>query len=171
MEESLGYFRSLIDCHFGAELSRGITVFSSQSPLKGIRDNTWPLPLSGLDLYKTSLQSESQRLGRVGNMEMRLKVQLLCLSIYDLRWWTFAGRASSNTAQWAMTLYAAYPDTIISPPVIIALGSLVFAFGMLDLAIDLFFPPTEKPERSLSDQRIIVWRSSQNQLQESEYIV
>lgn len=37
-----------------------------------------------------------------------------------------------------MVLYAANPNAIISPTVIIILGTLAFCFSMLDIIIDLF---------------------------------
>jgi hypothetical protein len=40
-----------------------------------------------------------------------------------------------------MTIGAANPDTVISPPAIIALGSIVFVLGMIDIAIDIVFSP------------------------------
>jgi hypothetical protein len=39
-----------------------------------------------------------------------------------------------------MTIYAVYPDTIISPTIIIILGSLVWLLALLDVGVDFVFP-------------------------------
>jgi hypothetical protein len=43
-----------------------------------------------------------------------------------------------------MVLYAANPDIIISPPVVIALGSVAFFFSGMDVIIDLFISRERK---------------------------
>ena len=46
------------------------------------------------------------------------------------------GKMVSNSAQWIMTVCTANADMIISPTVIIALGTIVFIFSILEAAID-----------------------------------
>lgn len=46
------------------------------------------------------------------------------------------GKMVSNSAQWIMTVITANADMIISPTVIIALGTIVFIFSILEAAID-----------------------------------
>ena len=46
------------------------------------------------------------------------------------------GKLVSNSAQWVMTVCTANADMIISPTVIIALGTIVFIFSILEAAID-----------------------------------
>jgi hypothetical protein len=50
------------------------------------------------------------------------------------------GRTVNNVCQWIMVIYAANPESIIVPAVIIALGTVAFFFSMLDVTIDLFAP-------------------------------
>ena len=47
------------------------------------------------------------------------------------------GKGVANICGWSMILYAANPDTIISPPVIIVLGTFVFYFNMVDIIIEI----------------------------------
>jgi hypothetical protein len=44
-----------------------------------------------------------------------------------------------------MTLYTANPDTMVSPTVVVAFGSMVYLFAMLDIAIDVWFPRDRRP--------------------------
>jgi hypothetical protein len=45
----------------------------------------------------------------------------------------------ANACQWAMILYAANPDVeIISPPVILVLGTITFVVGMVDIWIEIW---------------------------------
>jgi hypothetical protein len=48
------------------------------------------------------------------------------------------GKYISNTAQWMMILYAANPNMIISPPVVLAFGTIAFLFSELEAAIDFW---------------------------------
>lgn len=49
------------------------------------------------------------------------------------------GRTIANGCQWAMILYAAtYPNSVISPPVILALGTVIYFISTLDAMIDLW---------------------------------
>jgi hypothetical protein len=44
----------------------------------------------------------------------------------------------ANACQWAMILYAANPDVeIISPPIILVLGTITFVVGMVDIWIEI----------------------------------
>ena len=81
------------------------------------------------------------------NVRYVYQVQLLCTpDRFPLL--TYQVRAASQTWQWIMTLYAADPDTIVSPTVIIAFGSLVYFFSLLDVAIDVWFPRDHRPEEA-----------------------
>jgi hypothetical protein len=42
-----------------------------------------------------------------------------------------------------MTLYAANPNKITSPPLIVVLCSLIFLFSMADVLADIFGPDAE----------------------------
>ena len=64
-------------------------------------------------------------------------IQLLCISIFSF---TDLVKSIAQTGQWVMTLYAADPDLIISPRVIVAMGCIVYFFAMLDIAMDYWFP-------------------------------
>ena len=45
----------------------------------------------------------------------------------------------ANACQWAMILYAANPDVeIISPPIILVLGTITFVVGMVDIWIEIW---------------------------------
>lgn len=46
----------------------------------------------------------------------------------------------SNSAQWVMTVCTANADIVISPTIVIALGTIVFVFSMLEAAIDYWNP-------------------------------
>ena len=48
----------------------------------------------------------------------------------------FLGRAIANTCQWAMILYAANPNAVFSPPVVLTLGTVAFCVSMLDVMIE-----------------------------------
>jgi hypothetical protein len=45
-----------------------------------------------------------------------------------------------------MVVYAAHPDTTVSPTIIIALGSLAWIFSSLDVGIDFLFPRNHRDE-------------------------
>lgn len=47
-------------------------------------------------------------------------------------------KISSSICQYAMILYAANPDTVISPPIIISLGTITIFFNGMEVVIDLF---------------------------------
>ena len=49
----------------------------------------------------------------------------------------FLVRAINNCCQFGMVLYASNPNAIISPPVIIALGTIAFTVSMLDVMMDM----------------------------------
>jgi hypothetical protein len=49
-----------------------------------------------------------------------------------------SGRSLVNIGNWGMIVYAANPDTIISPRVILTLGSVVFILSMVDVLIGCF---------------------------------
>jgi len=55
------------------------------------------------------------------------------------------GKMVSNSAQWIMTVCTANADMIISPTVIIALGTIVFIFSILEAAID-YWELHERPD-------------------------
>ena len=55
------------------------------------------------------------------------------------------GKMVSNSAQWIMTVCTANADMIISPTVIIALGTIVFIFSILEVAID-YWELHERPD-------------------------
>jgi hypothetical protein len=46
------------------------------------------------------------------------------------------GKLISNTCQYSMILYAANPDTIVSPTVVISLGSVWYFLCVLDLMFE-----------------------------------
>jgi hypothetical protein len=43
-----------------------------------------------------------------------------------------------------MTLYAANPNTVTSPPIIVVLCSLIFVFSMADVLADVVFGPDQE---------------------------
>jgi hypothetical protein len=45
-------------------------------------------------------------------------------------------RTGAEICQWGMTLYAANPMTVISPPVIIVLCTVSFLFNIADIVMD-----------------------------------
>jgi hypothetical protein len=51
----------------------------------------------------------------------------------------FLGRAIANSCQRAMILYAANPNTVLSPPIILTLGTVTFCVSMLDVMIEFVF--------------------------------
>lgn len=55
------------------------------------------------------------------------------------------GKMVSNSARWIMTVCTANADMIISPTVIIALGTIVFIFSILEVAID-YWELHERPD-------------------------
>ena len=58
----------------------------------------------------------------------------------------------SNSAQWVMTVCTANADVIImSPSVVIALGTVVFVFSMLEAAIE-YWGPLEAEEHLEHDE-------------------
>ena len=61
------------------------------------------------------------------------------------------GKISSNIVQYSMVLYAANPDIIISPPVVIALGSVAFFFNGMDVIIDLFISRERKLAANITE--------------------
>ena len=47
-------------------------------------------------------------------------------------------RLIANICQWAMTMYAATADVaILSPPIILTLGTIIFMVGNLDIMIEI----------------------------------
>jgi hypothetical protein len=50
------------------------------------------------------------------------------------------GKTVSNSAQWMMTVCTANAEIIISPSIIIALGTIVFVFSMLETALEYWGP-------------------------------
>ena len=62
------------------------------------------------------------------------------------------GKMVSNSAQWVMTVCTANADVIImSPSVVIALGTVVFVFSVLEAAIE-YWGPLEAEERREHDE-------------------
>jgi hypothetical protein len=47
-------------------------------------------------------------------------------------------RSLANTGQLAMIFYAANPDTVIYPPIILLLGSIVYFLSMMDIALEIW---------------------------------
>jgi hypothetical protein len=47
-------------------------------------------------------------------------------------------RALANTGQLAMIFYAANPDTVMSPPIILLLGSIVYFVSMMEIALEIW---------------------------------
>jgi hypothetical protein len=61
------------------------------------------------------------------------------------------GKMVSNSGQWVMTVCTANGDVMImSPGVVIALGTVVFVFSMLEAAIE-YWGPLEADEREHDD--------------------
>jgi len=55
------------------------------------------------------------------------------------------GRLIANTCQWAMTMYAATADVaILSPPIILTLGTIIFIVGNLDIMIEICLHERDK---------------------------
>jgi hypothetical protein len=52
----------------------------------------------------------------------------------------FIGRMISNSAQWVMIVWTANADIVISPTVMVAMGTIVFLFSTLDAAIEYWDP-------------------------------
>lgn len=44
-------------------------------------------------------------------------------------------------------MYAMDPDTIVSPRVVVVLGSLAWVFALIDLGIDAAFPPHRRVDQ------------------------
>jgi hypothetical protein len=62
------------------------------------------------------------------------------------------GKMMSNSAQWVMTVCTANADVMImSPSVVIALGTVVFVFSMLEAAIE-YWGPLEAEEHREHDE-------------------
>ena len=62
------------------------------------------------------------------------------------------GKMVSNSAQWVMTVCTANADVMImSPSVVIALGTVVFVFSMLEAAIE-YWGPLEAEEHREHDE-------------------
>lgn len=60
------------------------------------------------------------------------------------------GRAIANGCQWGMILYAAPSNTVISPPVILTLGTVTFVVSMLDIMIEFWRPRDRETQKCLS---------------------
>ena len=71
------------------------------------------------------------------NVHLVENIQLLCTLPTHA---DFIVKLISQTCQWIMTLYAADPDMVISPPAIVILASIVYLFAILDIAMDVWFP-------------------------------
>ena len=66
-----------------------------------------------------------------------IRLQLACTSLHVLNTnLNVTGRMIANACQWMMILYAATGD-VISPPIILSLGTIVFIMGNLDVAIEI----------------------------------
>lgn len=73
---------------------------------------------------------------------LAFQLQLACKSLQDLNIminWSQIARLMANACQWAMIVYGATVDTtILSPPIILALGTLTFVLGIVDNMIEIF---------------------------------
>jgi len=52
-------------------------------------------------------------------------------------------RSIANTGQLAMIFYAVNPDTVVSPPIILLLGSIVYFVSMMDIALEIWMRRVE----------------------------
>lgn len=68
------------------------------------------------------------------------RLQLLCTTLFLLKVTKLLGRAVANSCQWGMVLCAANPDVVISPPVVLALGTIAFFVGAVDIMIEFWTP-------------------------------
>ena len=51
-----------------------------------------------------------------------------------------SGRTTANILQWGMMVYTAYPDTAVSPTIVVVLGTMALFLGMAEIVIDLVLP-------------------------------
>lgn len=61
--------------------------------------------------------------------------------VFSNSWWVvnITGRSTLNLLQWGMTVATAYPDIMVSPTVVIILGTVILFFGMAEVVVDILY--------------------------------
>ena len=71
-----------------------------------------------------------------GLIEFLINCQLICLLSKVLL--TMLVRSIADTGQLAMAFYATYPSNMLSPPIILTIGSIVYFVSMMDVALEIW---------------------------------
>jgi hypothetical protein len=66
------------------------------------------------------------------------EIQLIC---FILSLWTDSpGRSINNLCQGTIVAITANPDSVVSPPLVLALGTIAFLVSMVDIIIEIYIP-------------------------------